>query len=183
MNRQQITDYIFLEAEPKPADLALVFGTKSYKKPLQSVEELYRHRLTETILLSGGDNRFTGRNEAREMALNLIDMGVAMADMLIEDKSTNTLENVLYSRQLIEDELGLDRLKRMLVVVKNYHARRALMTLKRHFPAGVEFLPVTYNLFGFDRSNWFESEMGREKVMGEVERIKKYLAKGDIEEL
>jgi hypothetical protein len=31
--------------------------------------------------------------------------------------------------------------------------------------------------------NWFESEAGKEKVMSEYNKILKYLAKGDIEEV
>lgn len=182
MDIARITEYIFLPSDPVPADLMMVFGTR-YREPLKTVRQLYMERLTGTLLLSGGDNRHTGHNEAREMAMNLIDMGVAMADMVLEDRSTNTLENVLFSRQVIEEEIGFDRARRILVVVKHYHSRRALMTLRRHFPEGIEFHPVTYDIFGFDRDNWHQSEIGREKVMGEMERIKKYLAKGDIEEL
>lgn len=182
MDIAKITEYIFLPTRLASADLAMVFGTQ-YREPLKAVKQVYYDRLVETILLSGGDNRNTGRNEAREMALSLIDMGIAMADIVIEDKSTNTLENVLFSKRVIEEEIGFERARRMIVVAKNYHSRRAMMTLKRHFPEGIEFLPVTYDLFGFNRDNWYESEIGRKKVLGEMEKIERYLAKGDIAEL
>jgi len=182
MDIKRITDYIFLDSRPEKADLVMVFGTSS-QEPLQVVKKIYSDRLVEKILLSGGENRNTGRNEAREMALKLIDLGVAMTDIIVEDRSTNTLENVLFSKRVIEEEIGFKNIRRMLVVVKSYHSRRALMTLKRHFPKGVEILPVTYDLLGFNRNDWHESEVGRKKVAGEMERIEKYLAKGDIEEL
>jgi len=183
MDIRKITDYIFLEAKPNAADLAMVFGTRSYQEPCQTAKRLYEDGFAPKILLSGGNNRTTGRNEAREMALGLIDMGVAMTDIIVEDKSANTLENVLFSKRVIEEEIGFGNVRRILVVIKNYHARRALMTLKRHFPEGIEFIPIPYNLMGFNRDNWHQSEIGREKVMGEMERIEKYLAKGDIAEL
>lgn len=180
---ERITDFIFISAEPKPADLAMIFGTSSYQEPLKTAKRLYDNRLTPKILISGGTNRHTGHIEAQEMAAHLAGMGVNPDDIIVEDKSANTLENVLFSKRVIEEEVGFENVRRMLVIIKNYHARRALMTLKRHFPGGIEFLPVPYSLMGFDRDNWHQSDIGQEKVMGEVERIRKYLAKGDIAEL
>lgn len=160
----------------------MVFGTR-HREPLVAVSKAYADGLVPKILVSGGKNRENGRNEAEEMAVNLIDLGVATDDIIVEDKSTNTLENVLFSRPIIEEEIGFQNVRRLLVVVKNYHSRRAVMTLKRHFPQGVEFLPLAYDLLGITRDNWHQSEIGRKKVEGEMERIEKYLAKGDIAEL
>jgi uncharacterized SAM-binding protein YcdF (DUF218 family) len=182
MDLENITEYMFVEPRLEAADLAMVFGTQ-YREPLKEVKRIYYDRLTEKILLSGGKNRHTGRNEAREMALSLIDMGVKLADIVIEDKSTNTLENVLFSKQVIEEEVGFQELRKILVIAKNYHMRRALMTLKRHFPENIIYLPVSYDLFGFNRANWHSSPVGKEKVLSEMDKIQKYLAKGDIEEL
>ena len=47
----------------------------------------------------------------------------------------------------------------------------------------VGFFPAPYEIMGFDKDNWNDSEAGREKVVGEHKKIKKYLAKSDIEEL
>ncbi|MEA3249613.1 MAG: YdcF family protein [Patescibacteria group bacterium] len=182
MDVEKITEYMFFKSRPESADLAMVFGTQ-YREPLKQVKKIYYDRLTEKILLSGGKNRHTGRNEAREMALNLIDMGVNLADIVIEDKSTNTLENVLFSKQIIEEEIGFQDVRRILVIAKCYHVRRALMTLKRHFPDNIDFLPVTYDLLGFGQNNWHASPVGREKVLSEMDKINKYLVKGDIAEL
>ena len=58
-----------------------------------------------------------------------------------------------------------------------------LVILKKHFPKNIELIPVTYEIYGFTKDNWFESEVGKEKVLNEWEKIPKYLDKGDIEEL
>ncbi len=57
------------------------------------------------------------------------------------------------------------------------------MTLKKHFPNNIELIPVTYEVYGFTPKNWFESEIGRKKVLSEWGKIPEYLVKGDIEEL
>ena len=179
---RKITEYIFLKSEPRPADLALVFGTR-HLEAIKKVVELYESGLTPRILVSGGQNRITGENEAREMSKKLIELGVRPEDIILEDKSANSLENVLFSKKIIDDLFGLNNIHNIIGVVKHYHSRRALMTLKRHFPENIKLTPVTYEIYGFTADNWFDTEVGLEKVLGEWRKIPEYLAKGDIQEL
>lgn len=178
----RITDYIFLTSNPQKADLALVFGTR-HQEAINKVYELYRGGLAPKILVSGSRNRVTGENEALEMSKKLIALGIKKDDLILENQSTNSLENVLFSKKIIEEKIGFNKIKKIIAVVKHYHSRRALMTLKKHFPENVELILVTYEIYGFTRENWFEDKIGNEKVMSEWGKIQKYLAKGDIEEL
>jgi uncharacterized SAM-binding protein YcdF (DUF218 family) len=185
MNQEEIrkiTEYIFMKSVPQKADLALVFGTR-HQEAINTAYELYRDKLVDKILVSGGINRVTGENESEEMSKKLIALGVDRENILLENKSTNSLENVLFSKEVIEKELGFNVIKNIIAVVKHYHSRRALMTLKKHFPKTVKFIPVTYEIHGFTREDWFTSDTGMEKVLSEWEKIPKYLSKGDIEEL
>lgn len=179
---KKITDYIFLESKPQKADLALVFGTR-HSEAINKVYELYRDKLIPKILVSGGLNRVTGENEANEMSQALMELGVNKDDIILEDQSINSLENVLFSKKVIEEKIGFNNIKKIIAVVKHYHSRRALMTLKRYFPKTVVLIPVTYDIYGFDKDNWFEDASGKEKVMDEWDKISVYLKKGDIEEL
>lgn len=179
---KKITEYIFLKSNPQKADLALVFGTR-HKEAIDKVFELYQAGLVPKIVVSGGQNRVTGENEALEMSKILIARGVDRNDIILENKSTNSLENVLFSKQVIGEQFGFSNIKKIIAVVKHYHSRRALMTLKRHFPEDIEFVPVTYGVYGFIQENWFESDIGREKVLSEWNKIPEYLVKGDIKEL
>jgi len=179
---RKITDYIFLKSNPQKADLALVFGTR-HQEAINKVFELYRDELIPIILISGGINRVTGENEALEMSNNLIQLGVKKEDIILEEQSTNSLENVLFSKQIISEKIGFDKIKKIIAIVKHYHSRRALMTLKKHFPKTIELIPATYEIYGFTMDNWFNNEIGKEKVMNEWNKILSYLEKGDIEEL
>ena len=167
---KKITDYIFLKPNPQKADLALVFGTR-HQDAIKKVFELYQDSLVPMILVSGGQNRVNGENEAFEMSKKLIDLGVNQSNIILEDQSTNSLENVLFSKRVIEKKLGFNNIKKIIAVVKHYHSRRALMTLKRHFPKTVELVPVTYEIYGFTKNNWFKNKVGREKVMSEWKKI------------
>ncbi len=179
---KKITDYIFLKSKPQKADLALVFGTR-HKEAIEKVYELYQKKFINRILVSGGINRVTGENEAKIIGKKLISLGVKDKDLILENQSTNSLENVLFSKSIIGEKIGFENIKKIIAVVKNYHSRRALMTLKKHFPETLELIPVEYDVYGFTKNNWFKHKKGREKVMSEWDKISKYLAKGDIEEL
>jgi len=179
---KKITNYIFLKSLPQKADLALVFGTR-HQETINKVYELYHNELIPKILISGGINRITGENEALEMSQKLIKLGVNQGDIILEDKSTNSLENVFYSKKVIEKNFGFEKIKKIIAVVKHYHSRRALMTLKKHFPKTIKLIPVTYEVYGFTIDNWFNNEIGKKKVLSEWNKIQEYLAKGDIEEL
>ena len=179
---QEITDYIFLEPRPEKADLAIVFGTR-HRQAVDKTFRLYQNKLVPKILISGGENRVTDDNEADKMSQELMSMGVQREDIILEDRSTNSLENVLFSKEVLEEKIGLQNLKKIIAVTKHYHSRRAIMTLRRHFPKTIKFIPAVYEVYGFTRDDWAGSESGREKVMSEYNKIKEYLAKGDIEEL
>lgn len=179
---KKITDYIFLESKPQKAGLAIVFGTR-YSEPIDKVFELYSNKLVSKILVSGGKNKITGKKEACVMHDKLIELGIEKENILTEEESTNSLENVLFSKIIIENKIGFENIKKIIAVTKHYHSRRALMTLKKHFPKNIQLIPAPYDICGFTKNNWLEKEKGREKVMGEWNKIQKYLEKGDIEEL
>ena len=179
---QEITDYIFLKSNPQKADLALVFGNR-HNEASKKVYELYKKKLITKILVSGGNNKITKKNEALEIKKQLIKLGVNINDIILEDKSTNSLENVLFSKNIIEEKMKFNKINKIIAVVKHYHSRRALMTLKKHFPNTIKLIPVSYKIYGFTKDNWFNHKIGKEKVLGEWNKISKYLTKGDIKEL
>jgi len=57
------------------------------------------------------------------------------------------------------------------------------MTLKNIFLKQLKIIPATYEIYRFTADNWFNSEIGKEKVLKEWNKIPKYLANGDIKEL
>ena len=182
MLKEEITRYIFLSSKPQKADLAIILGNR-FSEPAMVARHLYKNKLVPKILISGGKNRVTGENEAVRLYSELMKFGVEQKDIILEDKSMNTLENVLFSKKVIEEELGFNNIKKIIAIVKHYHSRRALMTFKRHFPKYIEVVPATYVVEGFTENNWYEHPVDRGKVFSEVKKIKKYLEKGDIEEL
>lgn len=182
-NLSAITDYIFVTTKRlEPSPIALVFGTQGLSAVDRSLE-LYQNGFATTLLLSGGVNWITGHVESHELRDALLARGVPASALLIEDRSNNTLENVVFSRNIINERFDLSKVQSIISVCKHYHARRALMTMRRHFPRHIRLISAHYASPEFDAGNWFQSTIGRRLVLSEWEKIPRYLAQGHLEEL
>lgn len=186
LNKEEITEYIFLNDEEQSGDVAFVFGTyKALEKSVEQTVELYRNKLVPKIIFTGGVNGESKFIESEEMRKLAIRSGIKSDDILIENQSTNTLENVLFALPILEKEIGLHKIKTLTAVVKNYHSRRALMTLKKHLPKHIKLKASAYDSENdrFSKDVWFKSEKGTQKILGEIEKIQTYLNKGDLAEI
>lgn len=179
---EAVAAYLDAHAAPVAADLALVFGTR-LPDPARVALDLYARRLAPLIALTGGINRIDGLPEAHRHRDILIAGGVPLDAIVVEDRSTNTLENVVYALPLIAERLPLAGIARVLVVAKWFHSRRAVMTLKRHMPAGVRYYPVTYEPPGLERGRWQYDDAARATILKNWDAISRYLARGHLSEI
>jgi uncharacterized SAM-binding protein YcdF (DUF218 family) len=102
--------------------------------------------------------------------------GVPSSAILIENKSTNTGDNVLFSKQLLQDK-GLD-FNSFILVQKPYMERRTYATFKKRWPEK-EF-KVTSPQLSFDEYTMDKNfkELTINVMVGDLQRIKEYPAKG-----
>lgn len=103
-------------------------------------------------------------------------MGVAEQDMLIENKSTNTGENILFTKQMLEAK-GIHPGK-IILVQKPYMGRRAYATFKKIWP-GVDVV-MTSPQISFENypNNDFSEDDVINIAVGDMQRIKLYPKKG-----
>ncbi len=74
------------------------------------------------LIVSGGQGADELTSEAEAMASYLMEQGVPQEDILIENRSRTTFENLTFSKAILEEEeLG----KHVLVVTNSFHALRA----------------------------------------------------------
>jgi uncharacterized SAM-binding protein YcdF (DUF218 family) len=175
----KISQYLDLHTSPVSADFAFVFGT-SLSDPTLVAINLYQQRFTSYILLTGGQNRHTGMIESHSHRKKLIMANIPEQHILMEDTSTNTLDNVRNTLPIIIQNFDIQKLRRILIIVKWYHSRRALMTLKRHLPDGIRYYPITYEPENIRRKDWHLYEGNRQQILEEWEKIPKYLAQDHL---
>ena len=84
-----------------------------------------------TVVVSGGQGSNEPTSEARCMADYLMDGGVPEDQILLEDRSHNTKENLLYSRELLAAEGIQVEQADVLVVSNGFHLTRTRMLAER----------------------------------------------------
>jgi hypothetical protein len=159
-------------------DLALVFGSKKaarYRVPV--AVQLYQSKRTGKLLMTGGKLDIP---EARQMADRAIELGVPAEHIYLETNADNTTENVTLSMKLLDQQIGLVQLKRILVVTTHYHMRRCWLTLKTPMPAFIESSFCPANDLTTRVDNWWTNEEGTKRVLQEAKALIGYAKQGII---
>ncbi|MCG7856561.1 YdcF family protein [Flavihumibacter sediminis] len=142
--------------------------------------DLYEEGWAPLIVFSGGLGNLTQgvwtEPEADKFAAIAMSRGIPASAILIENKSTNTGENIRFSKRLLAEN-GLDP-QSFIVVQKPYMERRSYATFKKHWPN--KDLLVTSPQLSFDQ--YHNTEIPLEKVIhimvGDLQRIKYYPDRG-----
>ena len=170
MTDDEITELLFVREEPVPADLAMVFAAAcelGMDRRIRRGVRLYQAGHVPRLLVTGGGVLARKDPEARRMADIAREYGVPDADLLVEDCSSNTFENVEFSRRLLGADGLLNELKTIILVSSEWHMRRVLLTMKAYFSSELRLVCCpTYE--GCNRDNWFLSDACRETVLQEL---------------
>ncbi len=177
-----ISNYIFISDEPEVADVLFLPGGMHPQQP-EYAAELYRRGYAKWIIPSGAMGTrweswpgvadkadvYTGnyRSECEFFIDVLTKNGVPRDAIIPENQARHTRDNAFLSRKLV-DENGT-QIKTAIIVCKEFHARRCLMLYQMAFPE-VEFKVCPINCSGITKENWFKSERGINRVLGELER-------------
>ena len=176
---QQLWDYHHMQHQLEKADCILALGSHDLRVADRAAE-LYLQGWAPLVIMSGGLGNLTQNmwteSEADKFAAIAIRKGVPEKAILVENKSTNTGENILFTQQLLQQK-GINPQK-FIVVQKPYMERRSYATFKRHWPE--KDLIVTSPQINF--TDYPNDEIPLERVInimvGDLQRIKEYPAKG-----
>lgn len=191
-----ITQFIFLSDEPEKADVIFLPGGSHPAQP-EYAAQLYHKGFAKWLVPSGGvsvkRSQWPGvrskadiydgdyQSDCEFLTDALLKNGVPASAIIGEDRSGHTRDNAFLSRRAV-DEAGI-AVKTALLVCKAFHARRCLMLYQMAFPdVKINVCPV--HCYNITRDNWYQSEMGIDRVLGELARcggqfpgdIKRYIA-------
>ena len=198
MNRiiSDITDYIFVSDEPEKADAIFLPGGSFPEQP-EYAARLYQEGFAKWLIPSGGvsvkRDRWPGvrsksdlyngdyQSDCEFLTDVLLKNGVLASAIIGENQSGHTRDNAFFSRKAM-DEKGIE-IKTALIVCKAFHARRCLMLYQMAFPH-VELRVCPVHCYNITKDNWYHSENGIDRVLGELARcgnqfvgdIKQYIA-------
>lgn len=146
--------------------------------------QLFLEAWAPVIVFSGGLGVITRHlwqdPEAERFARIAVQMGVPPDRILIENRSTNTGENVLFTRQLLV-ERGIDP-DSLILVQKPYMERRTFATFNKVWPG--KRVVVTSPQFSMDDylRRYSNDALSADDVIsimvGDLQRIREYPARG-----
>lgn len=187
-----ISDFIFVEDTPEPADAIFLPGGTHAEQP-EYAAALYRQGYGKWLIPSGGvsvkKERWPGVSSKADVYTGdyhtdcafFIDVlrknGVPASAIVGEFQSGHTRDNAFLSRQVV-DEKGLV-FRTALIVYKAFHARRCLMLYQLAFP-DVSFKVCPVPCYNITKENWYKTEAGIHRVLGELARCGHQFV-GDIE--
>jgi len=98
---------------------------------MKKAEEYLRKNPNTKVIVSGGQGIGEDIPEAEAMQRYLIDRGIAKDRILKEEKSTSTMENYKYSKQILDGIEG-QKEHRIMVITSEFHMFRAKLLGKRN---------------------------------------------------
>ena len=172
---QRIWDYHLMGHELERCDLIWALGSLDLRVA-DRVAELWHEGMAPLIVMSGGLGNFTeeifDKPEADLFAERAIELGVPEEVILIENRSTNTGENVQFTRKLLEGR-GIS-VSRVIAVQKPNMERRTFATISRQWE-GLE-VKVTSPQLSMEKycNEVVPKEMLIHIMVGDLQRIMKY---------
>ncbi len=160
-------------------DVVLALGN-SDRGTAARAADLWHATGAGVVMCVGGHGRLTGRwerTEAAVLASDMVERGVDPDRVLLEVRSSNTLQNAQYAAPILAAAVAPPR---VIALVTRPHLRlRALLTFQRHYPDDVIVVDPA-NTPAQTPDEFPELEAVRDQVWSEVPRIATYSARGDI---
>lgn len=176
-NARIIWDYMLMHQNPKPMDAIFALGSNDLRVA-ERAAELYINGFGKYVICAGGNGKASDfpRPEAEMFSGVLLNKGVPAEKIILEKRSTNTGENILFTKTYLEEK-GFD-FKSFILVQKPYMERRTFAAFCKQWP-GPEFI-VTSPQISFDDYTTNKSDRDRfiHVMIGDLQRIKEYPAKG-----
>ena len=182
-NVQILWDFMHMDQPLEKADVIVGFGCYDEDIPKRCAE-LFHKGFAPFVCFSGGLGRNTdklwSKSEAERFAAIAIAEGVPEERIILENKSTNSAENLLFTPKVLA-EMGI-KAARIIAVHKPYMERRLWAAMQIYWPqvqaiytspqGSVEEHIAHAEKIGMTRKGVIET------IVGDVQRMELYAQKG-----
>lgn len=176
LTRDQITNIVFgrpyeLDNGNQNGDCIFVFGGIQIDR-VDKAAELYHNGRAPYILFTGGD-KWGQRNspESHFLREEAMKRGVPSEAILVEQISNHTKENIMASLIVLDRAIGLESIKRMLLVSSPGHMRRCLLMLQTFMPPWYEYVWCPDDRALGQAHNWWTDAEQERRVRDELHKI------------
>ena len=180
---EKLWDYHLMKHQVTKADAILVLCSHD-ERVAERGAQLFHEGWAPLIIFSGGQGAITkalwNEPEAERFARIAMMLNVPREKILVESESTNTGENIEYTRRLLAKR-GLD-LHKFIVVQKPYMERRAYATFRKLWPDREVIVTSPQVSFRDYLAEYVNRSLTHADVVsimvGDLQRIKLYPARG-----
>src|ERR1051325_11223845 len=180
---ETLWNYHLMKHSIAKADAILVLCSHD-ERVAERAAQLFHEGWAPLVIFSGGQGSITrtlwNEPEAERFARIAVNLGVPRENILIEPQSTNTGENVEFTRRMLA-ERGLE-LQKFILVQKPYMERRSYATFRKLWPEKdliVTSPQVSFRHYLAEYANRSLSVADVVSIMvGDLQRIKLYPALG-----
>ena len=182
-NIQILWDFMHMHQSPETADVIVGFGCYDEDIPRRCAE-LWHQGFAPWVCFSGGLGRNTSslwsKSEAERFAAIAIREGVPEDRIVLEKKSTNSAENLLFTPKILAEK-GV-RAEKIIAVHKPYMERRLWAAMQVYWP-GVRAV-YTSPQVSLEEHIAHAERVGMtrkrviETIVGDVQRMELYAEKG-----
>lgn len=175
-----IEDFLIVKSDKiRSAPLVLIFGGVDLKLS-DCAADLFQKKYCEYILISGGKNKsLRNITEAQWHKDNLIEKGVPANRILMEQQASNSLENILFSKEIIKKRFK-QMPRKIIIICKAFHGRRIIMTLRKNLSKDIEYILQVIQTKNHQIVDWWRQQNSRDHIIDEIRKIGEYTLKGDI---
>ena len=176
-------DYMHLNQKPEQADVIVGFGCYDEDIPRRCAE-LYHAGYAPFVAFSGGLGRNTDKlwtkSEAERFAAIAVAEGVPEEWIILENKSTNSAENLLFTPKVLAEH-GV-KADKIIAVHKPYMERRLWSAMQVYWP-GVQAV-YTSPQVTLEEHIAHAERIGMtahgviETIVGDIQRMERYAHKG-----
>ena len=173
-----------LEDTGENAECIIVLGSiKAAKYRVPVAVDAYNAGRTSKLMLCGGklrdfpDGKYSEAEHMRQAALAL---GVAEEDIIMENQSQNTVENILFALIELQRSFYLNHVHGVLLVTTAYHMRRSLAIARYLLPKHITVFPCPANDNNTRRDNWMDTQVGTDRAKKEAMKIVESVLNGII---
>lgn len=166
----------------------IVFGNSMLiKERVESAVLAYQSKRITKVIFTGGRNGISnkekdGISEAQKMKALAIQKGIKESDIITEEESNNTFENIDNTMKLLKQE----NISEVALITSEFHLKRCMAIMKKKYPNIKTILIPSFDGFT-DKNNWYLSDTswnsGRSIVIYEANLLIRYAKEGKIENL
>ncbi len=176
---KKLWDYHLLHHDLKKADAIFVLCSNDLRVADRAVD-LFEQGYAPLLIFSGGEGILTkglfGKPEADAFVDIARKRGVPEDQILIENKSTNTGENILFTKKLLKE--GGISVQTLLLVQKPFMERRTFATFKKLWPEPAIIVTSPFVSYEDYPTETISKDLMINIIVGDLQRIKLYPAKG-----